>query len=94
MADEPAMFALGLIVGLGFSVLGGYVCGRIARRSEYRLAGIQAVLSVLLTSAFGDSSAELGVDAALTVLSVACVIVGAHLARKRTLALAERVRPG
>jgi hypothetical protein len=93
MTDEPALFALGLAVGLGFSVLGGYVCGRIARRNEYRLAGIQAALGVVITSAFGDSSTELGIEAALTVLSVAGVLGGAHLARMQTLALAERIRP-
>jgi hypothetical protein len=50
------------LVGLGFSVLGGYVCARIVRRSELKLGAILAAMSALLGILFagedGSSSAR------------------------------------
>lgn len=47
-ANGSWFFYAGAVVGGGFSALGGYVCARIARHSEYRLGGILAVVSALI----------------------------------------------
>ena len=71
------------IVGCLFSVLGGYVCARIARHAEYRLGGIVAAISVVigLFAAGGEeANALLGIYSLLTIASV---MVGAHLGAMR-----------
>jgi hypothetical protein len=47
--DSPMALALGL-VGCMFSVLGGYVCARIAKHSEYKLGLILSACSVAVGS--------------------------------------------
>src|SRR3954468_21093624 len=46
-ASDSWFFYAGTLAGLGFSVLGGYVCARVARRSELKLGAILAALSAL-----------------------------------------------
>ena len=77
MLDSPMGLMLAL-VGCMFSVLGGYVCARIAKHSEYKLglvlAGCSVVAGLLLSG--GDSEAMTGLLSLFTVASVMC---GAHL---------------
>jgi hypothetical protein len=69
------------LVGCAFSVLCGYVCARIARRSEYTLGTILAAIS----AAFGLWSSmdqyQVGILASLTLASIGAVIWGARLGR-------------
>ena len=77
--DSWFFYALAL-VGLGFSVLGGYVCARIARRSEMKLGAILAAASAV--SGFflaGDEQQQLGTLLSLTLLGFGAVLVGARL---------------
>lgn len=71
--------------GCGFSVLAGYVCGRIARRREYRLALVTALVSSFIGTAL--SASELLSDPvrfSLTLLlTVACTLLGGYLAARR-----------
>jgi hypothetical protein len=80
-SDTGFMVASG-IVGLSFSVLGGYVCARIARRNEYRLAGVQALVTTFVGYSLGGGTLELGYEAALTILSIAAVFAGAARGRR------------
>jgi hypothetical protein len=64
-------------LGYGFSVLGGYVCARIARRSEYKLGAIQAALSTAIGVVFLMRKTidladvvELAAGAALTMIGI------------------------
>src|SRR5215510_393560 len=52
-------FYVGSLVGLGFSVLGGYVCARIARRSEMKLGAILAALSAISGFLLGGDAVQL-----------------------------------
>ncbi len=65
-------------VGLVFSVLGGYVCARVARRSEFKLAGIVAAIGSAIGWILGGELPLL-LHLFLTCLSVACVMFGAWL---------------
>lgn len=70
---------LSLIVGSIFSVLGGYVCERLARRRSLRvgwvLGGIDVVLGLLLS---GHDYPMLQM-AGLSMLTLGCVLLGTRL---------------
>jgi hypothetical protein len=83
--DSP----LGIVmtsVGCLFSVLGGYVCARVARHSEYRLGGIMCAVSVLLVVLTSDEEARPIVTAALTLATVVAIMGGVHLGVRKTRA--------
>lgn len=54
---ESGLATVGTLIGLGFSVAGGYVCARIARRSELMFGAIQGVLSNVLGFALSGTAA-------------------------------------
>ncbi len=91
LASDTGFRVVSSIVGLSFSVLGGYVCARIARRNEYRLAGVQAVVTTFVGYALGGGGTlELGYEAALTILSIAAVFAGAARGRRHNELLQRR----
>lgn len=73
---------LGMVVGSGFSVLGGYLCARIARRSEYKLGAIVAAISGV-SGLFLGGRAPAGIDFALLLATVASVMLGAWIGLMR-----------
>ena len=77
------LFVVSTIAGGGLSVLGGYVCQRIARRSNYRLALVLAGLSTAIGLAMSWSSYSALVHALLTLLNVASVLLGTRLAGRQ-----------
>lgn len=90
--DPASWFSIfGYVVGCAFSFLGGYLCARIARYGEYRLAGVLAAIVVsfgLLISALGDSRFSPALHALLALLTVGSVMLGAWrgAARNRRVA--------
>src|SRR5258705_175319 len=78
-ATDSWFFYVGTLVGLGFSVLGGFVCARIARRSELKLGAILAALSAISGLALAGDEQQLGTLLSLTLLGFGAVIVGARL---------------
>jgi hypothetical protein len=78
-ATDSWFFYVGMLVGLGFSVLGGYVCARIARRSELKLGAILAALSAISGLALAGDEQQLGTLLSLTLLGVGAVLAGARL---------------
>lgn len=83
-AGDSLYFWIGSIGGCGCSMLGGYVCARVARQSEYTLGVILAasvvVLGMLL---FGDGGLDLGLSVLLNAATIAAVIAGAWIGKKR-----------
>jgi hypothetical protein len=73
------------------SVLGGYVCARIAGQSEYTLGVILGVIGVVLGVLIGGESLEVGTAIALNALTIVCNILGAWIGKKRNRA--GRVAP-
>lgn len=83
-ATDSWFFYATTLVGLGFSVLGGFVCARIARRSELKLGAILATLSAVSGLALaGDEQQQLGTLLSLTLLGIGAVLVGARLGLAR-----------
>ena len=70
-------------VGCVFSGLGGFVCARVARHSELKLAGIVATVGVLFGWSMGSEAMPLALHLVLTVLSVGAVLLGAWLGAAR-----------
>jgi hypothetical protein len=81
---DSLFFWVGSIGGCGFSVLGGYVCARIAGQSEYTLGAILAVIVVVLgTLLFGGGDYDMGTSIALNATTVVAVIVGAWIGKRQ-----------
>jgi len=81
MPPNSTFSVLGQLLGAGFSVAGGFVCARVARRDEYRLGGAMSVLSVVCGLLLGGA-AEPGDMLVLGSLStIACVLLGAKYGR-------------
>jgi hypothetical protein len=78
-ATDSWFFYASTLLGLGFSVLGGYVCARIARRSEVKLGAILAALSASAGLAFAGDAVQLGTLLSLTLLGIGAILVGAKL---------------
>jgi hypothetical protein len=83
VATDSWLFWITTAMGLAFSVLGGYVCARIARRNELRLGAILALLSALIGYLIAAGHYELGTFLSLTIASMAAVIGGARLGQAR-----------
>ncbi|MGQ0545459.1 MAG: hypothetical protein ACT4P3_09030 [Betaproteobacteria bacterium] len=77
-SPDSWLFWTGGALGLGCSVLGGYVCARTARRDEMRLAAVVAAVVALAGYALDDGTQQLGTFLALTLLSIGAVFAGAR----------------
>lgn len=80
MAKSPDAwpFWVGGAAGLGCSLLGGYVCARIARRNEMRLGAVVAAISGIAGFAMTGDDLQLGTLLAMTLLSIGAVLYGAR----------------
>ena len=72
----PFLFIVGTIAGAGFSVLGGYVCERIARRQNYRVGLVLGCVSAGLAVLVGWSSTPPLQLVFFSLLTFVCVLVG------------------
>ena len=74
---------LGLIIGLGCTVLGGYIAGRIARKAERTHGALVAVIGMVIALIFRDSGDPVWFD----IVGFACMLpagmAGGWLAQKR-----------
>ena len=84
-ANDSWFFYVGTLAGLSFSVLGGYVCARIARRSEMKFGAILAALSALSGFLLAGDEQQLGTLLSLTLLGFGAVLVGARLGLAKNL---------
>jgi fructose-specific phosphotransferase system IIC component len=76
MPHASALYIGGTLLGLLMSLLGGYVCARIARRDEYRAGTIMAALSTLLGLMMTAHPAFDEMTVLLTASSIACNLLG------------------
>jgi len=70
-------------VGGGLSVLGGYVCARIAKRLELLLGLTLSAISVLVGLLISGSYYSGGMNLLLSVVTVICVMLGAWLGKRK-----------
>ena len=74
---------LGLIIGLGFTVLGGYIAGRMARSAERMHGALVAVIGMVLALIFHEGGVPVLFDIAGFVAMLPAGLFGGHLAQKR-----------
>jgi hypothetical protein len=91
---SSGFFLLSGVVGLGLSVLGGYVCARMVRRDERRLAAIMGGLSAASGVALGAVTLVTWLSVGLLVVSFAAVMAGGELGRRRNVADARNADSG
>ncbi len=77
---------LGMIVGTLFSVLGGYVCARVAKRSEFGLGAILAVLSISFGLWAGGNHHSFLWHTAMAVVTFLAVMFGVRIGAARNAA--------
>ena len=77
---DPLLSATFLAVGVLCSVLGGYVCERIARRGDYKAGAIVGALSAVIGLAMGAASTSAPMLGLLIFLTVGSVLLGTRLA--------------
>lgn len=73
---------LGYMIGSAFSMLGGYVCARIAKQNEYKLGALLATLSTLVGLLITPADRPLQMVTGV-VLTYVFVLLGAHLGRRK-----------
>lgn len=73
---------IGSVMGCGFSLLGGYVCARVARETELRCAAVVAVVSAIVSLAMG-SSLPLALNVLFGLLTAGLVMLGGWLGERR-----------
>jgi len=77
MPHDSAMYVAALLVAIGLSVLGGYVCARAARRDEYRPGLMMAVTSALFGMTVDSLSGEFtDMTLLLALTGFACNLLG------------------
>jgi hypothetical protein len=76
---EGWAFVISTAIGCAFSVLGGYVCARISRRSKYELGWVMGGISAVLGLLIGWSSYTPFKLAVLTFLTFASILLGFKL---------------
>jgi hypothetical protein len=78
---EPTSFLsiLGYVLGCALSILGGFVCARIARRRDYKLGAILGAISAVLGLAMAYGQYSLIENLGLTALTFASVMLGTRL---------------
>ena len=74
---------LGLIIGLGFTVLGGYIAGRIARQHERTHGALVAVIGMVIALIFRDGGDPAWFDIAGFAGMLPAGILGGRLAWQR-----------
>jgi hypothetical protein len=82
MAHIDPLSGIGLIalaLGLTMSVIGGFVCARIANRQTYLAVGIQSAISVAYGTMMGVDDYEWRVLLALNLLGLAATFFGGWL---------------
>jgi len=79
--SDSLISILGMLGGGTLSVVGGFVCARVSRRSDYRLGFILGGLSAVFGLLLSYDSYSLPAHVLLTSLTFACVLLGTKLGR-------------
>lgn len=84
LAPTPALRAASIVVGTLWSVLGGYVGARMAKRRELALGAIQGTLSMAIGFWLGSHAEPLN-DLLLSTATIAATVAGSALGRRTNL---------
>jgi MFS family permease len=80
---NPLLSGIGLVGGCAFSILGGYVCERVARQGHYRLGVILSCILAAVGLMLSWSSYSLAMLGLLTALTFGSTLLGTRLGLER-----------
>lgn len=80
MTQDNGFLIASLIVGLCFTILGGYVAARVAKKGVYQNSAMVGVIGVLLEFLFAGSTLQ-WFDVAGIVTVIPAALLGGYLAR-------------
>lgn len=80
---SPSGLLLSLIIGLGCTVLGGYVAGRTAKREELRHGTLVAAAGLVLGLALRESGDPLWYELTAYLCIIPAGMLGGYLAAER-----------
>jgi len=78
MVASDTYLALGSTVGLGCSVLGGYLCARFANQNEYANALAVGIIGIITGELMVSSNVDMWTHL-LSLATVPAALLGAHL---------------
>jgi hypothetical protein len=76
MPHDSGLYMTALLLSIGLSVLGGYVCARVARLHAWRAGLMMTASSALFGVVVNDPSSSSGMSALLVVTGIACNLLG------------------
>jgi hypothetical protein len=79
MPVDSWFFIFGAVIGSAFSVLGAYLCTRIARHSEYKLGAIMAAISISFGLFVGIDQYSPLVNVVMVIAALASITLGVWL---------------
>ena len=83
MPHDSALYIAGTLLGALMSVLGGYVCARVARRDEYRAGAVMAAVSVIFGLMMTAHPSLDEMTLLLMVTGAACNLLGVKYGAER-----------
>jgi hypothetical protein len=78
--DDPLLSTIFIAGGVLCSVLGGYVCERVARWGNYRVGAVLAALSLVVGFAIGAPARSAAMTLLMVFLTIGSVLLGTRLA--------------
>lgn len=87
LPPDSWVYIVGIAIGCLFSVLGGYLCARIAKRSEYKFGHVVSGISVTFGLIVGIETYSPLMNFALALATWASVMAGVHLGVSRNRAI-------
>lgn len=94
LEQVPPQSAIGILIfvlGALCSVAGGYACARIVQRDEFRIGGLMAAISGLLSLMAGSGPEDMVL--LLAASTVACNLLGVKYGREHNLRRAQPAAP-
>lgn len=76
----------GAAVCILFSVLGGFVCARVAKHAEYKLGGVMAAISVAVGLWMGNVQLSVLMNVSSAVITTGAIMFGVRLGIARNAA--------
>ena len=84
MPHDSALYMTAMLLCIALSVLGGFVCARVARRDEYRPGLVMAAASAAFSLMIVVTEHGLGdMDVLLIVTAIACNLLGVKFGADR-----------
>ena len=80
---DPLLSGIGLVGGCAFSILGGYVCERVARQGNYRLGVILSCILAAVGLLLSWSTYSLPMLGLFTALTFGSTLLGTRLGLER-----------